>query len=349
MEVSFESNFTVMKAKNLMLICMLVLATIQTNAQIKIGSNPNTINSNSILELESTSKGLLLPRVAINSLSSVSPLTGTVPAGMLVYSSGGSMSDGIYYWDASAWQSMLTSANAFINNGNTFGTSARIGTNDNQSFFIETNNTERMKIDSLGKVGIGISNPTTLLHLHNAATAVGSYPLLQLSTGFTGSTAADGFLIGLENVGGAYNVQFKTLETGNIEFYGGNNEALYIKSTGYVGIGNSASSPTSTLQVGGSIAMPVVTKTGNYNASSTDHTILCNAAALIINLPQASNITGRIYVIKKISASAGTITITPNSGSETIDGATTNTFITNQWQTIMLQSTGSTWVILSKF
>jgi len=188
-----------------------------------------------------------------------------------------------------------------------------------------------------------------LLHLHNAATAVGSFPLLQFSTGFTGSTAADGFLIGLENVGAAYNVQFKTLETGNIEFYGGNSEALYIKSTGYVGIGNSASSPTSTLQVGGSIAMPVVTKTGNYNASSTDHTILCNAAALIINLPQASNVTGRIYVIKKISGSAGTITITPNSGSETIDGATTNTFITNQWQTIMLQSTGSTWVILSKF
>ena len=338
-----------MKTNSLILICLLSLASISSIAQIKVGNNPNTINSNSILELESTTKGLLLPRLAINSLSSVSPLTGTVPAGMLVYSSGGSVSDGIYYWNASAWQSMLTSNNAFVNNGNSFGATTRIGTNDNQSIGFITNGTDRMKIDSNGRIGIGLSNPQTLLHLHNPTTSTGSFPLIQLSTGFTGSTSADGFVIGLENIGAAYNVQFKTLETGNIEFYGGNSEALYIKSTGNVGVGNSANSPTSTLQVGGSISMPVVTKSGNYTANSFDHTILCNAGALVINLPQASNVTGRIYVIKKISATAGTITITPNSGTETIDGASTNTFITNQWQSVMLQSNGSTWVILSKF
>jgi len=73
------------------------------NAQVKIGNNPNTIDANSLLELESTNKGFLPPRVALNSLSVVTPLTGTVPAGMLVYSTGGTLADGYYYWSGSQW------------------------------------------------------------------------------------------------------------------------------------------------------------------------------------------------------------------------------------------------------
>ncbi|HEX6430824.1 MAG TPA: hypothetical protein VF008_24200, partial [Niastella sp.] len=75
----------------------------------KIGDNPNTINSNSLLELESTSKGFLPPRVALNSTASVSPLTGTVTPGMMVYSTGGTLADGYYYWNGSAWKLVATS------------------------------------------------------------------------------------------------------------------------------------------------------------------------------------------------------------------------------------------------
>lgn len=83
------------------LMCM-----INARAQVKIGNNPGTINSNSILEMESTNKGFLPPRVSLNSTSSVSPLTGTVPAGMLVYSSGGALTDGYYYWDGAEWRKL---------------------------------------------------------------------------------------------------------------------------------------------------------------------------------------------------------------------------------------------------
>jgi hypothetical protein len=329
-------------------IFFLSFANSSTFAQIKIGNNPNTINSNSILELESTNKGLLIPRVVLNSLSSVSPLTGTVPAGMLIYSSGGAVLDGFYFWNGTSWLSVLTDGKAFINNGNSFGTTARLGTNDNQSLLIETNGNDRMKIDSLGNVGIGISTPQTLLHLHNPTTLTGSYPLIQLTTGFTHSTATDGFSIGLEKVSSAYNVQFKTMETGNIEFYGGSSEAMYIKSTGYVGIGNSASTPNSTLQVGGSMSVPIVTKTSTYTATASDYTILCNTGSMTVNLPQASTVTGRIYVIKKISSNSGTITIAPYS-SETIDGQSTNTNIYSRWASLTIQSDGSNWFILSSF
>lgn len=88
--------------KALLTTALLVLL-LAAHAQVKIGNNPGTINSNSLLEMESTNKGFLPPRVALNSLSSVSPLSGTVPAGMLVYSAGGTLIDGYYYWNGTAW------------------------------------------------------------------------------------------------------------------------------------------------------------------------------------------------------------------------------------------------------
>ncbi|HVG12974.1 MAG TPA: hypothetical protein VM843_08215 [Flavisolibacter sp.] len=95
---------------------LVLLAGFNGNAQVKIGSNPNTINANSLLELESSNKGFLPPRVAINDLNAVAPLTGTVPAGMLVYSFQGTVPDGYYFWSGSNWsaigQSNMVAKNA---------------------------------------------------------------------------------------------------------------------------------------------------------------------------------------------------------------------------------------------
>ena len=82
----------------------LLLIVVSSNAQIKIGNNSNTINSNSLLEMESTSKGFLPPRVALNNLNLAAPLSGSVPEGMLVYSIGGTVTNGFYYWDGTQWQ-----------------------------------------------------------------------------------------------------------------------------------------------------------------------------------------------------------------------------------------------------
>ena len=87
----------------------LLVVTLYSNAQVKIGNNPGTINANSLLELESTDKGFLPPRIALNSTASVAPLTGTVPSGMLVYSTGGTVPDGYYYWNGTQWRLLTTS------------------------------------------------------------------------------------------------------------------------------------------------------------------------------------------------------------------------------------------------
>jgi hypothetical protein len=73
-------------------------------AQVKITDGVDlTMNANSLLELESTNKGLLIPRVAINNLNQADPLTAPVPTGMLVCSTGGLVPDGFYYWNGSKW------------------------------------------------------------------------------------------------------------------------------------------------------------------------------------------------------------------------------------------------------
>jgi hypothetical protein len=78
--------------------------TVISNAQLKIGNNPNTINGNSLLELEGTSKGFLPPRIALNDVNLAAPLTGTIPEGMLIYSIGGTVTNGFYFWDGTKWQ-----------------------------------------------------------------------------------------------------------------------------------------------------------------------------------------------------------------------------------------------------
>ncbi|SDE43744.1 Chaperone of endosialidase [Dyadobacter soli] len=82
----------------------LLFASSPLMAQMKIGGNPNTINPSSILELESATKGLLLPRVALTSLSSAAPVTGAV-AGMHVYNTtdNAEVQPGEYFFDGSIW------------------------------------------------------------------------------------------------------------------------------------------------------------------------------------------------------------------------------------------------------
>ncbi|WP_343631157.1 hypothetical protein [Fluviicola sp.] len=90
--------------KKLFLLTILAAGCVnQLTAQVKIGDNPNTINANSMLELESTNKGFLPPRVALNSLTATAPMTATIAEGTLVYSFGGTLPNGYYYWNSSRW------------------------------------------------------------------------------------------------------------------------------------------------------------------------------------------------------------------------------------------------------
>jgi len=88
--------------------CIAIMLSLTASAQAKLGDNPTSINTNSILEMESSNKGMLLPRLALLATNNASPLSGFV-TGMVIYntatagSGGTAVMPGIYYCDGSQW------------------------------------------------------------------------------------------------------------------------------------------------------------------------------------------------------------------------------------------------------
>ncbi len=65
-----------------------------------------------------------------------------------------------------------------------------------------------------------------------------------------------------------------------------------------------------------------------------------------LTLPTAVGIPGRVYVVKYLDSASNTHTIDPN-GSETIDGALTDTL--SGTGSMMIQSDGTGWIILAEY
>lgn len=93
--------------------------------------------------------------------------------------------------------------------------------------------------------------------------------------------------------------------------------------------------------IGGSFNLPYAAKTTTYAITANDYTVDCTTGTFTTTLPTAVGVTGRVYVVK--NSGAGIITIATTS-SQTIDGSTTKTVATGV--SIMLQSTGTNWIIL---
>ena len=76
-------------------------------AQVKVSAIPSVANPDAILEIESTNKGLLLPRLALVSTLLPTPLTNFVK-GMVVYDtvSVNDITPGMYYSDGTKWVKM---------------------------------------------------------------------------------------------------------------------------------------------------------------------------------------------------------------------------------------------------
>ena len=74
-------------------------------------------------------------------------------------------------WAVSASQALTASFlnGAFLQNGNSFGTTAILGTNDNQNLQFETSGSVRMTISSSGNIGIGTNLPSASLHISGAS------------------------------------------------------------------------------------------------------------------------------------------------------------------------------------
>lgn len=110
------SLITFVRNKGLALLLLVCSVTFQeAAAQVKIGDNPTTINPNSILELENTSKGLLLPRLNLVATNNPAP-TNAFVQGMFIFnlSTNGTgstaVSPGIYFCDGTQWVRVATTS-----------------------------------------------------------------------------------------------------------------------------------------------------------------------------------------------------------------------------------------------
>lgn len=97
----------------------------------------------------------------------------------------------------------------------------------------------------------------------------------------------------------------------------------------------------------GIVASAITTLSTDTTLGATHFTVLVDATAAntTITLPAAASNTGRIYNIKKIDASANSVTIEPN-GAELIDGAA-NVSSATQYDGWMIQCDGTAWYILA--
>jgi len=157
-----------------------------------------------LLDMSSTNKGLLVPRVALTGAADAATIA-TPATSLLVYNLGtGGLSPAGYYYNSGttgspAWVQLLNAGSAsssWLTAGNAGTNSSKfIGTTDNVSLRFRTNNSLKMIIDSLGKVGIGTATPAVQLQLNSPITPLQLPTLVTTGTSFnsTSSNTAAGY------------------------------------------------------------------------------------------------------------------------------------------------------------
>jgi hypothetical protein len=110
-----------------------------------------------------------------------------------------------------------------LQNGNSFGATLTLGTNDNQKLALETNGITRVTILTSGNVGIGVATPTAKLDVGGTLNAAGNATFRQNVTvtgtsNFTGNGffAADAFVTGTLVQGAASNCSLSASAFGQI-------------------------------------------------------------------------------------------------------------------------------------
>ena len=195
---------------------------------------------------------------------------------------------------------------------------------------ITTAGTQRVTVDSLGKVGIGTATPDFGLHLHRSS----SY--LKISNSGTGEGGSDGLLVGIDGTG---NCDIWNYENKFTRFATNNTERMRIDSSGKVGIGYS--SPPAALSV---------------HATGTDSTtgfFKSGVSNVYLQLGNSLNDQGYLgYESSDMTfVTAGSERMRINSSGHILFGTTTNgstavgTVIRSTGETLMTRNDGNSLLI----
>lgn len=309
----------------------LLTVSLQSNAQVvsqKIGNNPTLINASAALEVESTNKGVLVPRVTLTGTADATTIA-TPATSLLVYNTataGTSPNDvtpGFYYWNGTAWVRMA-SGNALMSEVD--------GVIGNEVLDAVTNG-------GLTRTGTGTALDPYKLKISDG-TASGEVLTWDGTKWVAQASSADWKLTG--NAGTTAGTNFIGT-TDAVDFVAKTNgtEAMRITSVQRVGINSTA--PKSLLDVNGSFGLPIVSGTANITLDATHATVRVDATAgdKTITLPAAATATGRMYHVIKSDASANKIIF-----STTIQASGYTFTQANVPGEYKIQSDGTNWVLI---
>lgn len=160
-------------------IIFLVSILITGIASAQIGIGTTTPNTDAALDLTSTEKGMLIPRMTQAQRIAIA----TTPAtGLLVYQT--DLAAGFYYYNGLAWQPFSSGNNWNIpGNGGTNPGTNQLGTTNGQPFILKANNAEAFRIMANNNVVMGNTTTISKLHIENPATN-------SLTDGFEDNTIA---------------------------------------------------------------------------------------------------------------------------------------------------------------
>jgi hypothetical protein len=166
-----NANIIFQWAKKVAALCCTAVATFSLNAQ-NVGISPATPPTSPFphpsagLDVSFNNKGVLIPRVALNSLTDVTTIPSPVTS-LLVYNNGtgGLSTPGYYYWNGTSWTKLLSGgspADAWLvggnNQGGAAGTAYIFGNMGNHHIDFYTNGVVRGRMSNLGEFFIGATN-----------------------------------------------------------------------------------------------------------------------------------------------------------------------------------------------
>ena len=123
---------------------------------VAINTDGSVAHASAILDIKSSNKGLLIPRINLVSDSDITTIN-SPRLSLLVYNTNGTLDDGegYYFWNGNKWMKLVTKNNLdhlSWNVGGNTGTNPNqdfIGTTDNKPLVFKTNNILSGKIETV--------------------------------------------------------------------------------------------------------------------------------------------------------------------------------------------------------
>jgi hypothetical protein len=335
------------KLRNYIILCLMLSAFMLAPKDRACAQNAGigtvSPNASSILDLTSTTLGLLVPRMTTAQKTAItSPATG-----LLVYDGTLNL---FYYWNSSAWVPFQSSATGWSLTGNagTVMTTNFLGTTDAIDLHIRTKDVEHIAITKGGYMGVDTMSPASPLDvIRNAPSGYGTAVFRTLTSGYgaeiggVGSYSTYGAIRGVNSSGATADLYFNSTLPGGVD--------------GNVSIANTA--PNTKLDVSGDLALrryDTTAVSGNNNNFSTNgysFVRISSASAAFTITGLSGGADGKILILYNATTQNMTIANASSSSTAaneilTMSGASVST-VGAGCAEFIYSGTDTKWILLS--